>query len=577
MTTRLPTVGGDSDAWGSVLNDYLTQNVTDRYTLSAASSAAASSVTLDKDASGILAGGTYVAVGATTTKCEVRRVTAVSGATLTLDTDLVYAHSPGDFVWVVNGTLVPLEWFGCKANDSTFDSFTGLQQAFNDIALTGQRAYGLTGHGARYYTKTPVCVYDNTPLDRMVITAKSPMSIDLTTGLDRLGTAGQYHVTLGGQFGTVTGVTASSNELALSTSAGSARDRLIFYAAQGDTLPSPLEAGRHYFITGVTGSSYTISEDYDGTNVDITDAGSGTIYFYSPGVARMLWDFVTFEGGSIAGLNGVYAALQQPSVGRNIRIDSYAGAQGATTFFGQQAEFYNLVIVSSTIGLNCQGMEFLHIFGGNFESNGTGMQTFGIDPAGTSTADRDIQLHGIHWEANTDYDVLAGDNLIGLGIYGGVTSSSCPFFTVNSTQVLGYSIQNFSSIANTGTAIDDGVRGITLDWDDSVEDGVAGQIANFVAPMTHGLNPSKSWWLVGNGSGANAVVWDAHNNDFRLNGTGTKIRFGDTGPMIRSGSGSPESSVTAPIGSMYLRTDGGSSTTLYVKESGTGNTGWVAK
>jgi hypothetical protein len=44
-----------------------------------------------------------------------------------------------------------------------------------------------------------------------------------------------------------------------------------------------------------------------------------------------------------------------------------------------------------------------------------------------------------------------------------------------------------------------------------------------------------------------------------------------------SGSGSPEGVKTAPIGSLYTRTDGGAGTTLYVKESGTGNTGWVAK
>jgi hypothetical protein len=43
------------------------------------------------------------------------------------------------------------------------------------------------------------------------------------------------------------------------------------------------------------------------------------------------------------------------------------------------------------------------------------------------------------------------------------------------------------------------------------------------------------------------------------------------------GSGSPEGVVTAPIGSLYLNTDGGAGTTLYVKESGTGNTGWVGK
>lgn len=44
-----------------------------------------------------------------------------------------------------------------------------------------------------------------------------------------------------------------------------------------------------------------------------------------------------------------------------------------------------------------------------------------------------------------------------------------------------------------------------------------------------------------------------------------------------SGTGTPEGAVTALVGSLYLRTDGGANTTLYIKESGTGNTGWVAK
>ncbi len=41
--------------------------------------------------------------------------------------------------------------------------------------------------------------------------------------------------------------------------------------------------------------------------------------------------------------------------------------------------------------------------------------------------------------------------------------------------------------------------------------------------------------------------------------------------------GSPEGVVTAPVGSIVTRADGGANTTLYVKESGSGNTGWVAK
>jgi len=45
----------------------------------------------------------------------------------------------------------------------------------------------------------------------------------------------------------------------------------------------------------------------------------------------------------------------------------------------------------------------------------------------------------------------------------------------------------------------------------------------------------------------------------------------------RFGAGSPEASVTAPVGAIYHRTDGGAGTSFYVKESGSGNTGWVAK
>jgi len=44
-----------------------------------------------------------------------------------------------------------------------------------------------------------------------------------------------------------------------------------------------------------------------------------------------------------------------------------------------------------------------------------------------------------------------------------------------------------------------------------------------------------------------------------------------------AGSGSPEGVVTANVGSIYSRTNGGAATSLYVKESGSGNTGWVAK
>lgn len=45
---------------------------------------------------------------------------------------------------------------------------------------------------------------------------------------------------------------------------------------------------------------------------------------------------------------------------------------------------------------------------------------------------------------------------------------------------------------------------------------------------------------------------------------------------VYHGTGSPEGVQVAAVGSLFLRTNGGSGTTLYVKESGSGNTGWTA-
>lgn len=46
---------------------------------------------------------------------------------------------------------------------------------------------------------------------------------------------------------------------------------------------------------------------------------------------------------------------------------------------------------------------------------------------------------------------------------------------------------------------------------------------------------------------------------------------------VLAGTGSPAGVVSAPVGSLFLRSDGGTSTSLYVKESGSGSSGWVAK
>jgi hypothetical protein len=49
------------------------------------------------------------------------------------------------------------------------------------------------------------------------------------------------------------------------------------------------------------------------------------------------------------------------------------------------------------------------------------------------------------------------------------------------------------------------------------------------------------------------------------------------GITISTGAGTPEGALAAPVGSLFLRTDGGATTTLYVKTANSTNVGWTAK
>lgn len=56
----------------------------------------------------------------------------------------------------------------------------------------------------------------------------------------------------------------------------------------------------------------------------------------------------------------------------------------------------------------------------------------------------------------------------------------------------------------------------------------------------------------------------------------TQLTIGES--TIYTGAGSPENNQIGSVGDLWLRTDGGSNTTLYVKESGDDtDTGWIAK
>ena len=53
------------------------------------------------------------------------------------------------------------------------------------------------------------------------------------------------------------------------------------------------------------------------------------------------------------------------------------------------------------------------------------------------------------------------------------------------------------------------------------------------------------------------------------------LELGSSGPRVMSGTGSPEGSVTAPVGSIWFQTDSTVGVTHWRKATGSGNTGWV--
>lgn len=126
------------------------------------------------------------------------------------------------------------------------------------------------------------------------------------------------------------------------------------------------------------------------------------------------------------------------------------------------------------------------------------------------------------------------------------------------------------------------------------------QISNSANAMVQITSGGKTWQAVGGGgtfliyTGTGGSNLDARAAAFRLlkvsdaselfrirtapqSSSRSAMQFQSTGPIWLTCTGTPEGQVTAPVGSLCTRDDGGANTTLYIKESGAGNTGWVAK
>jgi len=130
----------------------------------------------------------------------------------------------------------------------------------------------------------------------------------------------------------------------------------------------------------------------------------------------------------------------------------------------------------------------------------------------------------------------------------------------------------FTQIDPDGT---DQIIGLTTGAGDRIKASGQGSTITLVA----GTFSGGSIWFVKSMVGAWYDI-DGIGNYSRFNGSISvigDIQLTPGGPRWITGSGTPEGAVSAPVGSLFSRTDGGAGTSLYVKESGSGNTGWIGK
>lgn len=147
-------------------------------------------------------------------------------------------------------------------------------------------------------------------------------------------------------------------------------------------------------------------------------------------------------------------------------------------------------------------------------------------------------------------------------------------------------LQFFFDLDASGTATFSGCRNVVIQG--NVIDGTYNTVFNSASTNSRAINYNSSVstdqatislnQIRRKYSGISSDAGSVANSPFLSNNLLIDVTVSSlVGVLWDTVSGSPEGAVAAKIGSLVTRTNGGAGTTLYVKESGTGNTGWSAK
>lgn len=474
----LPTPG-PSDVWGAALNAWLlAEHSPFTFTLSASTSAGASTLTASALPTGIATNLGYLVIDPFTIQCEIRKVTGIAGSVLTLNGALTWAHASGDIAFFLGDGAVSLAWFGAKG-DGSADDEPAIQAALDETTSNGGNLW-VEGQNKTYLIKMPIVGGRSAKLRHAGLKASATYAPADTTNA--------MIVPCQGNIRSFTASAATDIITAINHGIPGDGVGVIF---KGSSLPTGLVAGRVYFARDRLTDSFKVAATPGGAAINLTADGSGTAYCEATSLCKMWMTDVFVNANGVSGVNCVLGSWQQPSEMNKLRCDNSTGYGYAIG--GQQATHYNFESIncSKALVLGEQAVlvgscSFMWFYGFNAEQCDKGIY---VDAG----AAENCLFSGAHFEMNNGsgystttsiaVDIAYGCNaLIIDNVSVSMQASGQTFMKVATGVTTSYQLRSArwsGGMSSTGqTFLNDIGRGHNFDqWDD-----FRGKIASLDAP-----------------------------------------------------------------------------------------------